>query len=240
MTATAARIGIVGAGRLGRALALRLAGRYEITLADIEPKLTKQFTKRHGLRFCYPDDVPADNDVVLLCVPPAAVHRALLDLARAARRTARPHRLLCLDTATSVESAAPDTTGLEPLDVIGLRPIGQYAAIQRGEPAVFVTADRRLPMLQGLVGDLGLVIHGDERLVGTLNRQATTLALRACDAAWEQLAPLCPDDAARRAAIRNVFAGTAMDYPPSPDNTYIAALRDRMAEAPGPQPVGAA
>lgn len=225
------RVCVLGAGRFGRALAVRLRPSCQVALADAEPRRTKQFAKQHDLGFLYPREIGAWAELIAVCVPPQEVARALREPARQGTGA------LCVNMATSVPTRelAADP-GLRGLRLAGLKPVGQFTAVARGVPALFVTAStEHHPLLREVFGGLGEVVVGDEDAVAAVNRTATAHALRACDALTAELARTVPDDRVVRAAVRNVFAGTALDYPPDPANPYIAALRAAMAAEGSPR-----
>jgi pyrroline-5-carboxylate reductase len=214
------RVAVIGAGRLGRAIAPRLGAHSAIDLADVEPDRAQQFATQHGLRFRLMAQIADEADVIALCVPPDQVVAALQQLA------ARGVGGLCVNFATSVSTATlasdPRLAGLE---VVGLKLVGQFSAVARGVPALLVTSSvRYLAQLREVFGGLGPVMHGDEDLVVEVNRTATQYALRACADLYAELATRNVDRMAVDAAVRNVFAGTALDYPPDPANPYTATL----------------
>ena len=97
----------------------------------------------------------------------------------------------------------------------------------------FLTAAAdHLPLLRAAVGDLGPVLLTDEHAedsVGAVNRAATLAALRACTALRAELAALATAPEVVDAAVGNVLAGTALDFPPDPGNGYTAALLRELA-----------
>jgi len=62
-------IGILGTGRLGRALACRLRERFAVMAWDADVKKAKQFTKQNNLGFAGDAGHVLSSDLVLLCIP---------------------------------------------------------------------------------------------------------------------------------------------------------------------------
>lgn len=217
------RIGILGAGRLGRALSARLRESCEVALYDADARKGKQFAKQHGLSFLYEEDLLGFADLLFLCLPAAEVEGFFRRLDR--RRSRHPVYLNLatdLDTPTLVRAQ-----GLDGLKVIGLKPIGQFVAIQHRLPAVFVTAHTDagdLERLAAALREIGVVRVGDEGKIRAINGRATELALRFCRGFEEILLPLAGDEAWTRSALRNVAVGTILDYPPEEDNEYTRRI----------------
>jgi hypothetical protein len=217
-------VGILGAGRLGRALANRISPRLRTAISDCDSGAAVS-----GLPFHDPPGLAERCDVILVCVPPSQVAAAIASCSHPGP--------VYLNMATSVRtSALASDPRLGGLTIAGFKPICQYLAIGSGAPTVFVTsAAAKLQLLREVAGDLGpvtLVSEIAEDAVGAVNRIATLAALRACTALDAELrdgtdpgvAALAGTPGVVAAAISNVLAGTALDYPPDPANPYIAAL----------------
>jgi pyrroline-5-carboxylate reductase len=217
------RIGILGAGRLGRALSARLRESCEVAVYDVDARKGKQFAKQHGLAFLYEEDLLGFADLLLLCVPATAVEDFFRRLDRG-----RSRHPVYLNLATDLDTPAlVRAQGLNGLKVIGLKPIGQFVAIQHRLPTVFVTAHADagdLDRLAAVFREVGVVQEGDEGKVRAINGRATELALRFCRGFEETLLPLAGDNAWARSALRNVAVGTILDYPPDEDNDYTRRI----------------
>jgi pyrroline-5-carboxylate reductase len=221
-------IGVVGVGRLGRSLCLRLRDRFDVYVHDRDIRMGKQFAKQNGLQFRYLGELSSAVEAIVLCVPANEVPAVLrcLELGDDAPPP-------CLDTATALDTTAlADELALERVRVLGCKPIGQFVAIRYGLPCVFVTAsvaEDEQALLRAVAGPLGEVLAGDEAKVGEINRVATELALRFCVAFDEALQELGAEPAWRRSALRSVAVGTILDFPPRGDNGYATELLERIA-----------
>ncbi|WP_316525661.1 NAD(P)-binding domain-containing protein [Kitasatospora brasiliensis] len=218
-------VAVVGLGRLGAVLADRLAERLTVLLHDADPKVTRQVAVDLSLPDMEPRELLAAADTVLLCVPPAETARVLRRLATLARQLGR--RPLFVNMATSVPTHELPDVGLE---VVGLKPVCQFAAVALGLKTVLVTsAPHRIGLLRTLAADLGEVVLGPEEVVGPANRAATKASLRACAELAAELTERGLPAELVKAAIRNVFVGTALDYPPPDSNTYTRSVLDELA-----------
>lgn len=217
------RAGILGTGRLGKALALRLRNRCDVAVCDINPKLAKQFAKQNGLSFLPEEQLYSFADFLILCIPPVEIEKVVLDLEGRSTGVS-----MVLNTATSTDT--PELLrrlGLRRIKLIGLKPIGQFTAIQHGVKVVFVTAHDDMADLRSLseiFADIGVIRRGDERVVQALNRAATRLALQFGRTFLESVQSITPDSEWALSALKSCAAGTILDYPPDPGNPYTSAL----------------
>lgn len=218
-------IAVVGLGRLGAVLADRLAERFPVLLNDSDPAVARRVAAELSLPDMDQREILSAADTVLLCVPPQETAAALRRLAALTGQVGR--RALFVNMATSVPTEDLPDLGVE---VVGLKPVCQFTAVALGLKTVLVTsAPRRIGLLRTLAADLGEVVLGPEACVGPANRAATKAALRACaDLAAELTGRGLPTDIVR-AAVRNVFVGTALDYPPSDANPYTRSVLEEIA-----------
>lgn len=217
------RIGVIGIGRLGRVLATRLSQRFEVVVHDRDAVKVKQFASRRGLALLDPEALIRRCEVIVLCIPGSGVPALIGQLPIGERG----HPLF-VDTAT--EPAAYDST-LAPTRIIGLRPVSQFAAIEQGLPALFVTGAESMEdrtLLGTMFDGIGTVIAGDETAVGPLNQLATTAALRLCRDLSSIAAARGIDRRLTDAALKNVAVGTILDYPPDPANAYTNRILDGL------------
>ncbi|NJP67422.1 NAD(P)-binding domain-containing protein [Streptomyces spiramenti] len=225
-------VGVLGTGRLGRALAARLAGRGGLAVGDRDRETATTLGAELGVPALPPDELAYRSEVVLVCVPPPAVAAAIASCLRGG--APRPAGTVFANLATSLPTG---TLRRDPVlhraTVVGLKPVCQFTAVAHGVPTPFLTAAAdHLPLLRAAVGDLGPVLLTDEHAedsVGAVNRAATLAALRACTALRAELAALATAPEVVDAAVGNVLAGTALDFPPDPGNGYTAALLRELA-----------
>jgi hypothetical protein len=231
-------VGVLGVGRLGRALATRIRPRLPVVLSDVEPGAVGGL----GLPVSDVEELGGRCDLMLVCLPPPVVADALAACAGGPLRRGLVVANLATSVPTGVLRADPR---LAALTVAGLKPVCQYRAVAHAVPTTFVTASAaQLPLFRTVLRDVGTVLLGDEDMVGTINRAATLAALRACADLTDELAGLTDDERLISSAITNVFAGTAVDYPPDPANGYTAALLETLRaegrhgriNTPGPGP----
>lgn len=228
------RIGILGAGRLGQALAARLADSFEVALHDTDAKRGEEVAGQLGVRLLSQEELLDFAELLLLCIPPPEVPRFFQALP--AERTRHP---VYLNTATDVDTPElVKSLGLERLKVIGLKPIGQFVAMRQRIPLMFVTScadPDDLRLLERVLGPIGAIRTGDERNVGPLNHLATRLALRFAQTFAEEVRRYTEDPDWVTSALHSVVVGTLLDYPPAADNHYTARiLKDLAAEAKAP------
>jgi len=221
------RVGILGAGRLGKALALSLRGSCDLAIFDLRSRLTKQFAKQNGLSFLCEEDLFSSCDFLILCIPPDETEKVVLRLDRRDSGVT-----MVLNTATGTHtSRIVHNLGLRRIKLIGLKPIGQFTAIELGVKVVFVTEHSDvtdLRFLSEVFSDIGVIRRGDERVVQALNREATRLALEFGGTFLESVQSITTDLEWALSALRGCVAGTILDYPPDPENSYTSALLKEM------------
>jgi hypothetical protein len=223
------RIGIIGMGRLGKALARPLGEHYKVFGWDVNIKRAKQVTKQCNVNF-WPDlrKVLA-SDLVLLCIPAEEVVAFFRNLS-----LAESYQCIFLNLATDVDTRSlVEELKLHRLRVIGLKPIGQFAALRHGVPTTFVTDHddpEDLKMLREIFAPLGSISLGDELHVRAINRVATRLALQFCVNFESAIQPYAEDTTWALSALKSVAVGTMLDYPPDSDNAYTAAILREIAE----------
>lgn len=227
------RIGILGAGRLGKVLAARLHVSHQVAIYDVDEAMASRFARGWGMRFLAPEDLLDFADALLLCVPAPEIVPFLRQLPR--ERARHP---LYLNLATAVDTPALlADLGRPDLRVIGLKLVGQFAAIAQGLPALFITGHSDPADLEALsrsLCGLGALLPGEESLVGPLNREATRQALLFAERLAAALQPLCPQPQWLDAALHSVAVGTLIDWPPSGDNQYTAEILRERAALPDP------
>lgn len=221
--------GIVGTGRLGGALAVRLAeeGR-EVLLYDREeePRRMASGARRQAVS---PVRLLSEADPILLCLPPSEVVPFLRRY-----RPAVPEGIRVLNLATSVSTGELRRSGAaEGWPLLAFKVVGQYRAIRLGLPALFVTEPQEeedLARLRAWFAPLGEVTVGDEEVVASLNRAATWDALELCLALRRRAAGFSLGHPLLAAALRHVAAGTLADFPPQPADTYAQDLLREIQE----------
>ena len=219
------RLGIAGAGRLGGALAVRLAGAgHAVLVHDRDAGAARAVAGRGIRRTADPGRLVARCGAVLLCLPTPEVAPFL----SAHGPAARPGTLF-LNLATSLPTAEL-RAAVPGLRLAGLKPVGQFRAIRLGLPTLFVTepeAAVELAALRALVAPLGTVIVADEAAVGRLNRLATSWALDLCLRLTRHAGDLEAGPQLAVSALHSLVFGTMLDSPPAPDNEYALSLPRR-------------
>ncbi len=225
-------VGIVGVGRLGRALAERLAGEHDLVLLDREPARAAEAALHVEGEVVRDYAAPFSRcDAVLLAVPPEQMPY----VAESCARYARPG-LLVVNLATSVPTETlRQAVGRSDVFVLGAKPVTQATALMRGLPTVFVSACRDLRLqerLLALLGGLGSLVWGDEERVREINATATRHTLRLAVTLRAELAGMGCEPAVIDAALHAVAVGTLLDDPEDRHNPYIVArLREAGLEA---------
>jgi hypothetical protein len=221
-------IGVVGLGKLGMALATRLAKSFPVLAYDIDRVRSDLVPVDPKLEICGLEDLLARSDVVLLCVPPEAVVPALAALKGKTREDG-----LVVNLATAMN--APMTCGSSDFPrAINLKMIGQFKAVESGIRSIFVMDGgdaRHHKRLARILDGIGQIRFGDQDMVSRINEVATREALLAAGRIKSAFSGSVMPPEFIEAAIKNVFVGTGLDYPPDPGNAYIRGILAGMSEA---------
>jgi hypothetical protein len=157
------RICVVGAGRMGRALAARVGTEHEVVVVSRRPGRLRSAGGRELTVGSDPAAV-AGCGLVLLAVPAPEV--------AAAAGWVAPHAdpgVVAVNLATELPTSDVDVPGLR---VVGCKIIGQSGQIERGVPAALIadgaTGSERT-LLATALGPVGVVLDGPEDLVARVN-----------------------------------------------------------------------
>lgn len=194
-------VGIVGAGRMGRALAARVG-------LDREPVVVSRRAGRLEL---------ADGRVLPVGADPAALGACAVvlltvpaDDVAAALAWVRPHLradALAVNPATELATSELDGGGIR---LVGCKIVGQSGQIERGVPAALIV-DGASAAEQALLGTVlrrvGAVLAAPESLVATVNDLVARRMIAAQLELAGELDGLGLPPAARDAAIGNLAVG---------------------------------
>lgn len=174
------RVVVVGTGRLGQALLRRIASAEESDSYEVvalgRPASTSSHPPSAGARLTDDESVVRGSDVVLLAVPPEALHDVVARLS--------PH--LDADTLVANMATEGETTPLHALApmarIVSAKVIGQASELASGSAGVIVVdgcSDAELARLTAVLGRLGSVVVGDEDLVLKANQAVAREVVRA-------------------------------------------------------------
>lgn len=156
-------VGIVGAGRMGRALASRIGTERDLVVVS-----------RRAGHFASPggDDVSVRDDPSVLSGCALVLVAVPADNVPAALDWVRPHLVpgtLTLNLATELRTPGLDGSGLR---LLGCKIVGQSGQIARGTPAALVVdgaSDTELVVLAEMLSPVGAVVDGPESLAAKVN-----------------------------------------------------------------------
>jgi pyrroline-5-carboxylate reductase len=211
-------VGIVGAGRMGRALAVRIAMDRAPVVVSRRPDAL-ELTDGSTLPVCTDPAALGDCAVVLLAVPAGEVAAALAWI--------RPHLgsdVLVVNPATELATSELDGTGVR---LVGCKIIGQSGQIERGVPAALVvdgaTGAERLALTTAL-RRVGAVLEAPESLVATVNDRVARRMIAAQLELARELDDLGVPPAAREAAVGNLAVGVWQAVAAGDTGPYLTRL----------------
>lgn len=188
------RVTIVGAGRLGKSMAMRLAPHFELVVIDSDARRAAEVGEELGVKASGNLHDAAESDVVLLAVPAESIDEVGQQLL-----------FLLPPAAVVADMATGHVSSLDSNRIVPCTVIGHAMEIQRGTPAVFVIR-AMVPSLVRVLSHLGDVLEGDPLAAATTNRAVCIAIARAYRDITEGLSSF--DARLVRAALVNMGAGT--------------------------------
>ena len=221
------KAGIIGAGRMGKILAERLAGRHEVFLYDADPAAAQAAAQALGLRAAT-DLAGEAADALVLAVPDAAI-KPCIELLLAQQTTA-----MLFSVATNISREMLAEMAGASLRALNVKIIGHAGEMGRGGQPVIVV-DKADPALAAVAAELfapvGSVVVAEADLVKTINVIATEQALKAAVAIEQALCAAGIDDRAMLDGALSVVAPGVLKAYAEDDlgpfaRKIIAALRE--------------
>jgi len=208
------RVTIVGAGRLGKSMAVRLAPHFELVVIDSDARRAAEVGEELAVQASGDLRDAAESDVVLLAVPAESIDEV-------------GQQLLSLLPAEAVvaDMATGHVSSLDSNRIVSCTVIGHAIEIQRGTPAVFVIRPA-VPSLVSVLSHLGDVLEGDPLAAAITNRAVCTAIARAYRDITQDLGSF--DPRLIRAALVNMGAGTLKALADGQAGPFLKRLLQEM------------
>ena len=203
------RIGMIGAGRMGRILAARMALEHEVVMYDADVSGAKKVAD--ALRLTAVASLAEMNvDAVVLAVPDSAVESCVMKL----RDVDKPWTVFSVATNISREMLAAMAEDKVPC--LNVKIIGHAGEMSRGQNPVVVIDDGSIEMVQRaqqIFASVGTVLVGNADQVKRINSVATEEALKAAVAIERELLLAGITDPEKlRGALSQVAPGVLRSY----------------------------
>ena len=221
------KAGIIGAGRMGKILAQRLAMQHEVFIYDADPAAVEAAAQALGLRAAASLTGEA-AEALVLAVPDAAV-KPCIEMLLAQQTTA-----VVFSVATNISREILAEMAGAALRCLNVKIIGHAGEMGRGGKPVIVV-DKADPALAAVAAELfapvGSVVVAEADLVKTINVIATEQALKAAVAIEQALCAAGIDDRAMLDGALSVVAPGVLKAYAEDDlgpfaRKIIAALRE--------------
>ncbi len=207
MTDTAA---IIGAGRLGAAVARRLPADTRIIISDTETEKGRRLAEAVNGTFVPDLAGMGQADLIILALPTPVIKGTVETLLGLAKKGA-----IILNMATSAQ-LEPELKQRNPaITVMDAKLIGSARSIENGEPGLVVidcSNPEQGSRVQQLLRGLCQVEYGDADLVGKISRICSIEAIKAAVAVRKQLRALHVPEEWINIAITSACAGTMQAY----------------------------
>nr|VFJ46064.1 MAG: Pyrroline-5-carboxylate reductase [Candidatus Kentron sp. DK] len=228
-----ATVGILGAGRLGSAIACRLAPSRHLVIADREENRARRIARALGAEFNTVTGLVTRMPVLFLAMPPEEILSLITTYRTHFRRGA-----LLVNFATTLDTdTLNEALAREDVNAVGAKPVTQATALGSGQEVVFVTACQDTAArgrLARVLAPVGQLIDGNEMNVSEINALATRAALAFAQHLRRSLAARHVPAPLINAAVYSVAVGTILDYPNDNDNPYIRTRLKELAHEHSP------
>lgn len=205
------RIGIVGIGRMGRVLAVRLAGAAELTLYDLNADQLAKIAVATGAKAGGSLGEVARCDALILALPDREVIDCLKELNQIRRSP-----ITAINVATNVAQSVIEHTAAPHVRTISAKFIGHAEEMAGGAWPVIIVHDKPpelVPLAQEIFSHVGDVIVGNSDVVTAINTLAAEKALEAAVLIEESLRQKgFADPAIAKSAVGQVAAGIVKAY----------------------------
>jgi pyrroline-5-carboxylate reductase len=196
------KVGIIGAGRMGRILAQQMAMQHEVFIYDADPVAAGKAAQALGLTAASgPADLAAD--ALVLAVPDAAVKACIEQLLK--QQTCA----VVFSVATNISREILAELAGPALRCLNVKIIGHAGEMSRGVRPVIVADNADLPLAElacRLFAPVGTVLVAEADLVKTINSVATEQALKAAVAIEQALCAAGIDNPAMIGGALSVVA----------------------------------
>lgn len=225
------KVGVIGAGRMGRILAERIAADHEVVLYDAD--IQGVAVVAESLKVTSVDSLSALNvDALVLAVPDNAVAPCLAELQESG------NILNVFSVATNISRETLAGLEREGLRCLNVKIIGHAGEMGRGaKPTIVIDrgTSEMIRMAQLVFANVGHAVIGDADQVKLINGVATEVALKAAVSIENALkAAGISDTLMIRGALSQVAPGVLKAYSDDDLGPFarkiIASLRDSFVE----------
>lgn len=223
-------VGLVGIGRMGRALAAGLADTADLYLFDRDTERLKAVGEELGLPVKESIEELVELGTVILAVPDREVISCIKDFNQ------QPQPLQVINIATNVDSQVLHQTSARHIRCINAKFVGQADEMLLGQRPVVIIDNRpaeMVPIVRELFQAVGEVVVDRADLVTAINTAAAEKVLAAAVSLEENLRQQnITDPRIIKAAIRQVAVGTLKAYADSDMGPFaqeiVRAVRARL------------
>lgn len=205
------RVGIVGVGRMGRVLAVRLANAVDLALFDVNAEQLTKIAAATGAKAGANLAEAALCDAVILALPDREVIDCLKEF-----NQMRRSQITVINVATNVAQSVIEHTAAPHVRCISAKFIGHAGEMAAGSRPVIVVHDNPTELVQittEIFSHVGDVLVGNSDVVTTINTIAAEKALEAAVMIEENLRIRgFADPAIAKSAIGQVAAGIVKAY----------------------------
>ncbi len=218
------KLGIVGYGRMGRALAGRLVGKFDLYACDIREDLIYE----QGVNKVDTKTLFSVCRYIVLCLNKVDIQEVVLQYKSYCNKTTYLINVATESHIDQLNNLVRDCPYIQP---IGVKIMGQYIAIEHGMQSVIVTEskdERLFQVVSDVFSTIALVIKYKEDIVGKLNHWITKKAIRMLCSVYEECKKFGIKSEVYELAAKSILIGTIEEFKIPSGNEYIEKIMNEI------------
>lgn len=220
------KIGIVGYGRMGHALAGRLAEYYDVLACDIREDISGEY----GIKLVDAKSLFSICRNILLCVNQKDMEYVVQQNKCYCKGETYLINIATDYSTKKLREIVSDSLGIK---VITAKIMGQYLSIEKGMPVVVVTdeiEEDTLTVVQSVFSKFSIVIKGNTESVKTINYKVTKRAICMLLEIYHYCEEQGMTKEVYEIAVKAVAMGTIEEFDLYTDNDYIKRIMKEIRD----------
>lgn len=218
------KIGIVGYGRMGHALAERLIDYYDVFACDIREDIREET----AIKFVDAKSLFSLCKYILLCVNSKDIEYVVEENKEYCKEGTY---LINIATDYPTKKLREMVSNIIDTKVVTAKIMGQYLAIERGIPVVVVTDEIEndmFPVVQSVFSRFATVIKGDSNAVKRINYEITKRAVCMLLEGYNYCEMQGMTKEIYEIVVKAIATGTIEEFEQNTDNDYIKSIMEEI------------
>ncbi len=218
------KIGIVGYGRMGHALAGRLTEYYDVLVCDIREDIRGE----SGIKLVDSKSLFSICRYILLCVNQEDMESVVQGNKNDCMAGTYLINIATDYPTKKLSEMVSDISGIE---VVTAKIMGQYLAIEKGMPVVVITDEieaNKFSVVQSVFSMFSTIIKRDTKAVKVINHEITKRAICMLLEAYHYCEEQGMPKEVYEIAVKAIATGTIEEFYQYTDNDYIKRIMDEI------------